>query len=106
MFRVGMKVVCVNDDPFFVVKKGRNASMDGLRKGAVYAIRATGVCPCWLVQVVWLDEIVREIEDGFERYGELGFGAARFRPIVEKKTDISIFTSMLTPAPKKVTEPA
>jgi hypothetical protein len=28
--------------------------------------------------------------------GEIGFSAACFRPVVERKTDISIFTAMLT----------
>lgn len=32
------------------------------------------------------------------------FGARHFRPVVERKTDISIFTEMLTPSPAKSRE--
>jgi hypothetical protein len=30
-----------------------------------------------------------------KRYRKWGFNASRFRPVVERKTDISIFTAML-----------
>jgi hypothetical protein len=84
MFRVGQKVVCVNarnqgGDPPFAVK------------GAIY--------------------IITDIDSD----GELGLNFAelnmapehflfawRFRPIVERKTDISIFEKMLTPSDKKI----
>jgi len=73
---------------------------DGLTKGRVYTVRAVGRDPFWDTPGLWLNEIQRPIEEGYEQFGELSFHQCRFRPIVEKKTDISIFTTMLTP--KKV----
>lgn len=89
MFYVGQKVVCVND-----------AVADGLRYGVeyvlmpilgeVYTISAVGLVhpydpaklPCVLVS-----EINRKTIEPI--------WAHRFRPIVEKKTNISIFTDIL-----------
>jgi hypothetical protein len=48
---------------------------------------------------LWLDEIknpVLRYTDG--DVGEIPFAAFRFRPVVERKTDISIFTAMLKPS--------
>lgn len=95
-FRVGQKVVCVDDVPHgkyapWPVKGG----LDGLTKGTVYTIREIGAY-CG-EPVVWLNEITREIVPGWEKYGEQGFSPARFRPLVERKTDISVFMKMLTP---------
>lgn len=85
-FRVGQKVVCVDAsgavDPRPV-------------KGRVYTIasaRWVNAClePGWGVTLVELPSI--ETDD---HHAE--FFARRFRPIVERKTDISIFIKMLTP---------
>lgn len=81
-FHVGQKVVCVDA-----------SEHKALHAGTVYTIAAIhhedGET------FVGLLEIPRNHADWY---------AWRFRPVVEPKTDISIFTAMLTP--KKVTEPA
>lgn len=99
-FRAGQEVVCVDaaiheewttPGPGEVIFPG----LDGLEQGAVYTIRELyfqGETLC-----VRLEEIIREYD--FWGDCEVGFNAARFRPVV--KTDISIFTAMLAPSPKK-----
>lgn len=99
-FRVGQEVVCVDASiheewttpgPGDVIHPG----LDGLEQGATYTIRGLYLqddCLC-----VQLEEIVRDYDLWLDC--EVGFSAARFRPIV--KTDISIFQAMLAPSPKQ-----
>ena len=105
MFSVGQKVVCIDDKASgqympagFPPAKCDN--MHGLKRGRVYTIRETanifGLPSCRLV------EIVREYEPVVG--GEMYFSQRRFRPIVETKTDISVFKEML--APSKTSEVA
>jgi hypothetical protein len=108
MFYVGQKVVCVDDEAHKkYVPKGYSASdgdMGGLTKGRVYTIRKTGeFLPGNFL--VWLEEILRPIEADTVCliYGECGYDPRRFRPIVERKTDISVFTAMLDPSRIKET---
>jgi hypothetical protein len=86
-FRVGQEVVCVDDSAFGFLG---SSYLDYPVKGTVY--------------------VVQEIFNGGQsltlrgmeknRWGVRAvFFCSRFRPIV--KTDISIFTAMLAPAPKK-----
>jgi hypothetical protein len=96
-FRVGQKVVCVDDKP----RPGANPRMDGLSKGQVYTVQRIGIDNFWAEPVLWLVEIRRELQPGFQRFGEVGYDPRRFRPVVEKKTDISIFEAMLKRAPVK-----
>lgn len=92
MFHVGQKVVCVNDDPGYSSVPGN--LLDGLKANTIYTVRGevhlTNGDRC-----IYLNEIVRPLEPA-PRYGvrELPYLAARFRPIVDKKTDISIFQEM------------
>lgn len=76
-FRVGQEVVCVDaSDP---------AGRHGIRAGTVYVL--TG------------------LDREFVMIGETGkclWYRARFRPLIERKTDISVFTKLLTPAPELV----
>ncbi|WP_040677416.1 hypothetical protein [Rhizobium mesoamericanum] len=99
-FRVGQKVVCVDDavDRSDVPEGARivGEGMDGLRKGAVYTVRDIFFCPGWKEAVIRLCEIKRF---PFNRVGkveyESGFAPWRFRPVVDRKIDISIFTKLL-----------
>jgi hypothetical protein len=85
MFRVGQKVVCVD------IRPTQSGLKIPLTKGEIYTISAMDTTP--------------------DEFGGLAFYLAendwsvfyhwRFRPIVERKTDISIFKAMLTPAGKK-----
>lgn len=98
-FRVGQKVVCVNDAPDSFVLPGIHyseiAALDGLTKGKVYTVRNVVVRPADMSPGIWLEEIYRppNLGDVLHYGGECPFAAARFRPLVE--TDISIFQAML-----------
>ena len=93
MFRVGQRVVCVD-------ATWRNRKITCvLTKGVVYTIRGFCETSGGFIGLL-LEEIIQP--DGFLENGqERGFYKDRFRPIVERKTDISIFKAMLTPAGKK-----
>lgn len=100
MFRVGQKVVCVDDAihdewkaPGFVYVGG----LDGLKKGEIYTVRAVEFDSIEVAESLVLEEIVRPTLYTLDRDG---FRASRFRPVVERKTDISIFTDILDRANK------
>lgn len=108
MFRVGQKVVCVDDtdtDQFILPSLRQYAppGLDGLNKGVIYTIRGFNFSEACLVPSVLLEEIIRSHDfiDGSD-LGETGFAACRFRPLVESKTSISVFTEMLRKADQKV----
>lgn len=88
-FRVGQKVVCVDarDTAEFSPFPTINCGMDGLAEGTVYTIRRLGDFRG--VFCLWLEEIKRPLRTRgeIERFGESGYCAARFRHLVEKKTD-------------------
>lgn len=87
IFRIGQKVVCVKASGFRRVKP--------LTKGAVYTVRDIGPEPNYKdLQWVLLEEVVNSSDP---ELGELAYDAVRFRPAVERKTDISAFKKMLTP---------
>lgn len=83
-FHVGQKVVCVDDKPF-------NGGLDGLIAGNIYTIRGFGECMSGPLGIR-LVELLRP-----KPANDMPYLARRFRPIIERKTDISIFTAMLTP---------
>ena len=101
-FHVGQKVVCINGE-----MKDREAadfySSKGIvfpSKGTIYTIR----------QILWLEDFyalrLEEIVNPIVRYKEHtlehAFHVDRFRPLVERKTDISQFKAMLNYQPKVV----
>lgn len=95
-FHVGQKVVCVEDRPHFLDKVKR------LDRGAVYTIREEFRSAVTGRYGVFLNEVVMpRLESG----EELGWLATRFRPVQERKTDISVFTKLLV-SPPKVKEPS
>ena len=102
-FRVGQKVVCV-DALVWTLGNCASETPSGLREGEVYTIRAIRFDP---------NSNYRGINGGFLLDLEeaapskswtrsIGFASARFRPVVERKTDISVFRAMLTPSKQKV----
>lgn len=98
-FHVGQKVVCVDDD---FSNCGR-LPLNLPRKGGIYTLRDPFSADGW----TWwrLVEVVNAPANPLNgQYGvqEPGFVPRRFRPIVERKTDISIFTAMLTPSKQGV----
>jgi hypothetical protein len=89
MFRVGQKVVCVDNTTPNAT--GRIPNPD-LKKGEIYTI--AGVYNGWTGPGVTLVELKA-------REPHIGFHAFRFRPIVERKTDISVFHEILRKATKQ-----
>lgn len=93
-FQVGERIICVDDAPH----PGRAWYGPRLQKGAEYTVRDyvpphyADDGPC-----IRLNEIIR-LCDG------IGFRASRFRPLIEKKTDISVFTALLTPSNTRTRE--
>jgi len=75
-FRVGQKVVCVEP-------------IDELVKGEIYTISAVGRFDGGENVMVDVAEI--------QNYAPYAWYSYRFRPIVERRTDISIFKKMLKP---------
>lgn len=93
-FRVGQKVVCIIHWPEHL----RRYDAIYAEKGEIYTIR--GFCPGTDgVTRLYLQEIhnrpMRSLSLGLM---EFGFKASAFRPVVERKTDISIFKKILAPA--------
>lgn len=88
MFYVGQRVVCVDDSP----------ASDGchveLKLGSVYTVSEAHWCDIydWGVLVI---EAPRPPE---RPYFSPFYKGQRFRPVVERKTDISIFKAMLNPS--------
>ncbi len=80
-FRVGQKVVCVDASPGFYAK-----SPCSLREGEVYTIERIDDDPAHLNGAGLYVDGDRVCQ----------WSCKRFRPVVERKTDISIFTKMLT----------
>lgn len=78
-FRVGQKVVCVDDSPD---RFGREL---GVVRGEIYTIRAV------LERQGWQGVLLVEVDPG----SAAGWYASRFRPVVERKTDISVFHEIL-----------
>jgi hypothetical protein len=92
MFHIGQKVVCVDDSP---PPPGRPVYWPMVVKGQVYTIVGFDIedsarCGIGL--------ILAEARLGFipPWKGEMGWRRTRFRPVQERKTDISVFTEILT----------
>lgn len=92
MFAPGQRVVCVDASPTYL---GRPVP---LRKGAVYTIAAIGEEDFYGVLGLYLVEIAA----GSDGKHLDAFRHTRFRPAVERKTDISVFTAMLKPVREPV----
>lgn len=80
-FQVGQKVICINDTPM----PGQKIFGPAIpRKGCIYTVIGFRSCRDGS------DGLVLDIDKDWQYF------AWRFRPIVERKTDISVFTKMLT----------
>jgi len=105
-FHVGQKVVCVNASEMDEAPVGVRivGDLDGLRKGAIYTVRSIYIDHVWGGACIRLHEIERRPLSFFNgQYFESGYDPSRFRPIIERKTDISIFRAMLNPQKTEVT---
>lgn len=100
-FYVGQKVVCVDDSQHI---ENKPPVTRYIRCGNIYVVRAVGECPYkpWRYRgpAVWLVGVHR---DDDPMWPDFPFDVDRFRPVDERKTDISIFTKILQDARKPVT---
>jgi len=91
-FYVGQEVVCidVSHDPRYQWQ-----DLGSLKEGNIYKITWVGL---------WSDSIQKDLlciqVEGISRPNNTPFRATRFRPLVEKKTDISVFQKLLVPKEK------
>lgn len=99
-FHVGQRVVCVNAKR----PAGRTYYNDEVFPvtGGVYTIRSMFIRQKTGALLLRLYEIVNKEGEYDEGFQEAGFNCSRFRPV--RDTDISIFTAMLNPVPKKELE--
>lgn len=98
-FHVGQKVVCITDDFWHPLA---HLVPHLPRKGGLYHVRGYAPLigdPCVMpgASFIWLAEIVNPGSSGQEP----SFAAYCFRPVIERKTDISVFTKLLSPIPVK-----
>jgi hypothetical protein len=84
-FRVGQKVVCVED---------QDCAGTGVRKGEIYTV-AEKVA---VYSAYWNTHTSVRLAE----CGVILFSIVRFRPVVERKTDISVFTKILDDVSRKV----
>lgn len=95
-FHIGQKVVCIGlpwpDHAWIAASFGTQFP----EPGKIYTIRWVGVSERDGNAYVRLGEIINPIivVPPWEQ-GEARFGARRFRPLVTRKTDISVFTALL-----------
>lgn len=97
-FRVGQKVVCIRDD----FARDRYAGVRYPEHGKVYTLRTVEFDDRYQLTFVRLAEICNPVLMYQGGMTEVSFDAEAFRPIVERKTDISIFKAMLTPKTEQV----
>lgn len=91
-FRVGQKVICIDVDS----GPGVWSDNDAPSVGTVYTVLGIHVDEDDFL-ILRLVEISRG-PIARSRYGNrAGYWAARFRPVVDRKTSIEIFTAMLKP---------
>ena len=84
-FRVGQKVVCIKCGTWIHAGTGQSAHHpNDPRYGQVHTIRTLFIGP---KGQLYLDLIGNDLG---------GYNAKQFRPAVERKADISVFTRMLT----------
>lgn len=111
MFKVGQKVVCVDDSLEFTRQLAREKGLnirphlDGLTKGNIYTIRENG-CKDWMgtdFLCVRLVEITNRPE-GPLAGKDTPYAEWRFKPLEERKTDISLFKEMLIKPKEKLIE--
>lgn len=98
MFRVGQKVVCIKNGPWY---SSNGDVQEGPAYGDVVTIRGFDSKKNGLLLREW-ERPQHLYSDGTER----GYIYSRFRPVAEHKTDISIFTKMLTPNKRRFQERA
>src|SRR5215470_2330025 len=93
-FRVGQRVVCIDASP----NQRYGVAVPGLKRGGIYIIRSIGRKPKWespgwgvLVEGI----CIKHPDVGCE----WPMKPSRFRPVVDRPTDIGVFKKMLAGEP-------
>ena len=98
MFYSGQKVVCIYDGvvPGIEYTEGIWGPGEDLHKDSIYTIREIFEDVNVLeIIVCTLYEVERHKQS--QEFGSWGYSIQRFRPLDERKTDISQFTALLNP---------
>lgn len=96
-FYIGQRVVCIDVSKGFRNMLGEFSDDRKLVKDAIYTVRWVGV-NCEGDPAIRLQEINYRRSPRGKRAsneGDAPYGSWRFRPLDERKTDISIFTGIL-----------
>jgi hypothetical protein len=93
--RVGQKVVCVLDGPAAFATGHEWGASEAIFEGNIYTV-ARYFLDHSGEPLVWLEEVRRSPLSRMIFGDDAGYAARRFRPVVERETDISIFEKMLT----------
>lgn len=102
-FHVGQRVVCIDPHKSTWHRKSFLGIpyikwSSELNEGSVYTVQEVFVGTEYFSNVRSVGLKLKEVVN----YDNSGFRASRFRPVVERKTDISIFTDMLKKQSTKV----
>jgi len=106
-FHVGQKVVLVDDK---WPRRTYDAQIRRPEKGGIYTIRGIrislvaergGERPCLLLNEIVNPEVIVTSPQG-RGFGEPAFDFSRFRPVLTRQTNISVFKAMLTPSKEQV----
>lgn len=89
-FFVGQKVVCVDDSTVSFLGWCSGAEVT---QGKIYVVRGIAVTALGVPGL----RLIERINRGNSGLADYPYRATRFRPVTERKTDISIFSEMLTP---------
>lgn len=102
-FHVGQKVVCIRERDEWTGPRAAMTRTTFPVKDAVYTVRDVFAHPLSVSDSIYLRlaEIHNTPAPTVLGLFEAGFVTTGFRPVVERKTDISLFTAMLTPKKAK-----
>jgi hypothetical protein len=108
-FRVGQKVVCVNDGrPWKSWRSWLGHKWMEFRHPYDHPVIGVIYTVTDIQSSQWDGEtflLLNELDSGNPDVWEPGYFATMFRPVVEHEADISIFTKMLTPRRERLSEP-
>lgn len=101
-FRVGQKVIRVGNASPGAVKIPAGYGHTYPRKGEIVTIKTINHWPLWTL-LTFVEHDNSHLIQLFGSQFEPGFEAKAFRPLVERKTSIEIFTRMLNPSKERET---
>lgn len=107
MFSIGQRVVCVDDDWSDLNARRLYEAPNRPIKGQIYIVRALHY-EIDSRKTILLAEIINPPFEYRQPWGttEPGFFIGRFRPLIERKTNISALQALLNPANHKYREDA